>query len=170
MNEPEPQPHLVDVTDADLAAARAYSMVIAWSPEDDAYVVSVPELPGVHTHGDTPDVAEEMGDEAIALVLAAYRDLGRHIPPPQPERRRLVIDPVQPVEGDRIRSLRDRLRLSQTELASALNVSPAAIDAWERREDRPDGASARFLELVERDPMLFLSLFQRSTGEGRRSA
>lgn len=170
MNEPEEQPNVVDVTDADLAAAGAYSMVIAWSPEDDAYVVSVPELPGVHTHGDTPEVAEAMGDEVIALVLAAYRDLGRQVPPPDSERRRLVIGPVQPVGGDRIRSLRHRLHLSQSELASALNVSPSAVDAWERQQDVPDGASARFLDLVERDPTLFTSLFRRSDEDERRTA
>lgn len=170
MNEPENQPHDVDVTDADLAAARAYSMVVAWSPEDDAYVVSIPDLPGVHTHGDTPDVAEEMGDDVIALVLAAYRDPGRCVPPPAPERHRLVIGPVRPVGGDRIRSLRDRLHLSQSELASALNVSPSAIDIWEQHQGEPDGAAARFLERVERNPTLFLALFQRSVADERRTA
>lgn len=170
MNEPEGESDIVDVSDADAEAARAYSMVIAWSPDDDTYVVSVPELPGVHTHGDTPNVAEEMGEEVIALVLAASRDLGRAVSPPAPDRRRIVIGPVPPVGGDRIRSLRARLRLSQSEFASALNISPTTVEAWEQQQDTPDGASARILEFAERDPALFLSLFQQPAGAGRRSA
>jgi predicted RNase H-like HicB family nuclease len=34
-----------------------YSMVIEWSDEDQAYVVSIPEFPGNHTHGDTYEEA-----------------------------------------------------------------------------------------------------------------
>lgn len=30
-----------------------YSMLIEWSVEDDAYVVSFQEFPGAHTHGST---------------------------------------------------------------------------------------------------------------------
>jgi predicted RNase H-like HicB family nuclease len=30
-----------------------YSMVIEWSDEDQAYIVSVPEFPGNYTHGST---------------------------------------------------------------------------------------------------------------------
>ncbi len=31
-----------------------YSMVIEWSDEDEAYIVTVPELPGCITHGVAP--------------------------------------------------------------------------------------------------------------------
>lgn len=161
---------LVDVDDEDEARARAYSMTIAWSPEDDAYVVSVPELPGVHTHGSTPEDAEAMGEEVIALVLASSRDLGRPVAPPAPQRRRVVIAPVPTIDADRIRLLRARLGMSQREFAATLNLDPALLEAWERREGQPDGTSARMLEMAERNPAVFLSLIERPIEVERRSA
>lgn len=163
-DDQESNPIFIDISDAELAEARAYSMVIAWSPEDDVYVVSVPELAGLHTHGHTPSEAEAMGEEAIALWLAANRDLGRPVPPPASRRRRIVIAPAEPVDANRIRQVRARLGLSPSEFASALNVSPTAVDAWERNEGEPDGASARILEIAERHPALFLSLIQPPAG------
>ena len=38
-----------------------YSMIIEWSVEDDAFVVSVPEFPGQHTHGATYEEAVSRG-------------------------------------------------------------------------------------------------------------
>ena len=55
------------VTPQDLINARAYSMVLEWSPEDEVWIVSVPELHGLHTHGQTRAEAIEMGEEVIAL-------------------------------------------------------------------------------------------------------
>lgn len=37
----------------ELEEGRRYSMTIEWSDEDDAYVVTVPELPGCVSHGTT---------------------------------------------------------------------------------------------------------------------
>ncbi len=34
-----------------------YSMLIQWSDEDEAYIVTVPELPGCKTHGSTHEEA-----------------------------------------------------------------------------------------------------------------
>ena len=34
-----------------------YSMIIQWSDEDNAYIVTVPELPGCQTHGETYEEA-----------------------------------------------------------------------------------------------------------------
>ncbi len=65
------------------AEARRYSMLIEWSPEGDAYIVSVPELPNVRTHGTTHQDAVEMGAEVIATYLFALRGMGRPVPPPR---------------------------------------------------------------------------------------
>jgi predicted RNase H-like HicB family nuclease len=63
---------------------QRYSMLIQWSDEDAAYIVSVPELPGCTTHGATRLEAVEQGEEALAGWLEAAEAWGRTIPPPQP--------------------------------------------------------------------------------------
>lgn len=70
-------------TEAELAEARLYILVIRWSARDDAYIVSVPELPGLKVHGDTHEEAVVMGEEAVALWIAGLRAEGRPVPAPQ---------------------------------------------------------------------------------------
>ncbi len=60
-----------------------YSMTIEWSDEDNAYIVTVPELPGCRTHGATHAEAVAMGEEAIAGWIEAARTWGRPVPPPR---------------------------------------------------------------------------------------
>ena len=42
-----------------------YSMIIQWSNEDQAYIVTVPELPGCKTHGETYEKAVKQAKYAI---------------------------------------------------------------------------------------------------------
>ena len=72
----------IDATD-ELAAVRRYSMVIEWSDEDEAYIVTVPELPGCVTHGGTHAEAVQQGEAAIATWLAAAHAAGDPIPAPR---------------------------------------------------------------------------------------
>ena len=53
-------------------------------PTDDeaGYAVSVPDLPYVHTCGDTLADAIDMAEDAIAMWLADHEDNGYEIPPP----------------------------------------------------------------------------------------
>ncbi len=62
---------------------RHYSMIIQWSEEDQAYVVTVPELPGCKTHGETYGKAVKQAQHAIEGWIAFNRELGRPIPAPQ---------------------------------------------------------------------------------------
>lgn len=60
-----------------------YSIIIEWSAEDRAFVVSLPEWGDlVHTHGGTYEEALRRGTELIALLVAARR--GRDEPLPTP--------------------------------------------------------------------------------------
>jgi hypothetical protein len=36
----------IEVRDEDEAAARRYAQIIEWSSDDDAFIVSVPDIPG----------------------------------------------------------------------------------------------------------------------------
>jgi predicted RNase H-like HicB family nuclease len=71
------------ITEDELAEARRYSLLIAWSDEDQVYVVTVPELPGCVTHGETHEEAVAMGEEAVATYLAGLRHFGRPVPNPR---------------------------------------------------------------------------------------
>lgn len=63
--------------------ARHYSMLLEWDPTDDIFVVTVPELPGCMTHGDTYEEAVQQAQEVIELWLETMEELGRPIPPPR---------------------------------------------------------------------------------------
>ena len=60
-----------------------YYMLIQWSDEDNAYIVTVPELPGCKTHGDTYEEAVRQGKDAIETWVEASERLGEPLPQPQ---------------------------------------------------------------------------------------
>lgn len=59
-----------------------YSMLIQWSEADNAYVVTLPEFPGCHTHGDTYEEALRNGKEVIELLVDTYEASGKFLPVP----------------------------------------------------------------------------------------
>jgi predicted RNase H-like HicB family nuclease len=63
--------------------SRHYSMIVEWDPEDDIYVVTVPELPGCRTHGDSYEHAVRQAQDAIESWIASARADGAPIPPPR---------------------------------------------------------------------------------------
>jgi predicted RNase H-like HicB family nuclease len=63
-----------------------YSMLVEWDPDDDIYVVTVPELPGCYTHGESYEDAVLHGQEAIESWIAAALANGVPIPPPMTAR------------------------------------------------------------------------------------
>lgn len=68
--------------------SHKYELTVAWSREDAAFVVDVPELPGCMADGATPAEAVANAQGAISLWLETARDLGRPIP--RPHGRRLM--------------------------------------------------------------------------------
>lgn len=58
-------------------------LVIEWADEDQTDIVSIPEFPGNHTHGDTYEEAVRQGNDLIdALIRWAVRD-GEPLPQPR---------------------------------------------------------------------------------------
>ena len=57
-----------------------YSMLIQWSDEDHAYIVSLPEFYDCKTHGETYEEAAKHGREVIELIIESYLDEGRPLP------------------------------------------------------------------------------------------
>jgi len=60
-----------------------YSMVIEWSDEDNSYVVTLPEFPNCHTHGDTYEEALQNGKEVLELLIEKHLALGQPLPQPK---------------------------------------------------------------------------------------
>jgi antitoxin HicB len=62
-----------------------YEMMIAWSEEDDCYLVGFPDFPGQkwRTHGETYEVAANNGVEALESLIVAYEASGESLPEPK---------------------------------------------------------------------------------------
>jgi predicted RNase H-like HicB family nuclease len=59
-----------------------YSMVIQWSDEDQAYIVSLPEFQGCLTHGASYEEAARQGQDALESLIETYQAEGRALPEP----------------------------------------------------------------------------------------
>jgi antitoxin HicB len=64
-----------------------YSMVIAWSDEDQTYIVSFPEWEQAghtaHTHGDTYEEAVKKGHDLLAFLVESAQEEGETLPQPR---------------------------------------------------------------------------------------
>jgi antitoxin HicB len=69
-----------------------YSIIIQWSSVDDAFVVTIPELPGARTHGATYDEALQNAREVIELVVSGLVEDNQPIPQVAEFRRDKPID------------------------------------------------------------------------------
>ena len=59
-----------------------YSMILSWSEEDKAFIVSVPDLPGCMADGKTPNEAIKNANVIIKEWIETAEVLGRKIPEP----------------------------------------------------------------------------------------
>ena len=57
-----------------------YKLELRWSPEDGAWLVEVPELPGAMADGATPEEAIANAQETIRLWIKVAREDGRAVP------------------------------------------------------------------------------------------
>ncbi len=66
-----------------------YEIALCWSPEDQAFIAQVPELPGCAADGRTYEEALAKVEIIIEEWIDTARELGRVIPEPK-DRVRLV--------------------------------------------------------------------------------
>ncbi|MGH8010231.1 MAG: type II toxin-antitoxin system HicB family antitoxin [Candidatus Binatia bacterium] len=147
-----------NVSPEELAEARHYAMEIEWSPEDEVFVVSFPDAPGVLTHGATPEEAAAMGEDAIITWLTALHDASLPVPPPTVTARQASVTAPDRLQADRIRTIRRHLDVSQRVFADMLNVSLATVRAWEQGLRTPDGAATRLLSIAEHHPETLIEI------------
>ena len=60
-----------------------YELIVYWSPEDQSYIVEVPELPGCMADGATYQEAVATAEVVIEEWIQTARELGRPIPEPR---------------------------------------------------------------------------------------
>jgi predicted RNase H-like HicB family nuclease len=60
-----------------------YEVILYWSKKDDAYVATVPELPGCAADGPTRQEAIAAVEVVIAEWIETAKELGRPIPEPR---------------------------------------------------------------------------------------
>ena len=60
-----------------------HAVFLYWSPQDEAYVAEVPELPGCMAHGDTLQSALNHAQQAMDLWIDTARELGDPVPEPR---------------------------------------------------------------------------------------
>ena len=63
-----------------LGRVMKYTIVLEFSQDDGAYLVSVPAFPEVHTYGETVEEAAANAKEAIELAIEMYQEEGRGLP------------------------------------------------------------------------------------------
>ncbi len=69
-----------------------YTIVLEQDPDDGGYVVTVPDLPGCITQGDTIDEAIAMAKEAISLHIESLIALGKPVPQGRKDLQGITID------------------------------------------------------------------------------
>jgi putative transcriptional regulator len=153
-----------NVTVEELNQAQRYAMEMEWSPEDNAFIVSFPDAPGVMTHGATRVAAAEMGEDAIITWLTGMIDAGLPVPPPSPYSGSITVRAPSPFDADRIRALRRSFNVSQRVFAELLNVGLATVRDWELGLRTPDGAATRLLSIAERHPEMILETAEAGKG------
>jgi antitoxin HicB len=101
-----------------------------FKPEGDSYVVTFPDVPQVHTFGDTIDEAQAMAAEALELALTFYTEEGAALPEPGKLKRgmRMVRVPALSEAKFRLYSALRDAGLKKIELARRMKISPSQVD------------------------------------------
>ena len=63
---------------------------------------------------------------------------------------RLCLQPVEPMEPEQIKDIRERSRVSQAVFARMLNTSVSTVQKWEIGAKNPSGPALKLLNLVQK--------------------
>jgi putative transcriptional regulator len=62
---------------------------------------------------------------------------------------RLCLPPVEPLQPEEIRQIREKSHVSQAVFAAMLNTSLSTVQKWEIGQKHPTGAALKLLHLVQ---------------------
>ena len=63
---------------------------------------------------------------------------------------RLCLPPVEPLQPDQIKKIREAAHVSQAVFARLLNTSLSTVQKWEIGQKRPTGTALKLLHLVQK--------------------
>jgi putative transcriptional regulator len=63
---------------------------------------------------------------------------------------RLCLQPIDPLEPEQIKQIRENAHVSQAVFASVLNTSTSTVQKWEIGQKRPTGTALKLLHLVQK--------------------
>jgi putative transcriptional regulator len=88
-------------------------------------------------------------------LLASVREGGAILRGERQPSRRFTVGP------SRIRAIRERTKLSQSEFARLVGVSVKTLQNWEQERRKPSGPAAALLKIIANDPRLALDALHR---------
>lgn len=63
---------------------------------------------------------------------------------------RLCLPPIEPLEAEQIKQIREKSRVSQAVFAKVLNTSLSTVQKWEIGQKRPTGTALKLLHLAQK--------------------
>lgn len=70
---------------------------------------------------------------------------------------RLCLPPIEPLEPEDIKRIREASHVSQAVFAAFLNTSVSTVQKWEVGQKRPTGTALKLLRLVEKRGLEFVA-------------
>jgi predicted RNase H-like HicB family nuclease len=136
-----------------------YSVIIQWSEEDQAYVVTLPEWGGCHTHGDTYEEAAKNAQEVLDLLIEGEPS-GPMAPAPHgfmfPGPSGFTYDFSQPLPAPQPSRANEPIKSLMNDLASTSNRSTKkAIRARLRQAGHYGGSRTPAHEIAKADVRKF---------------
>jgi len=62
---------------------------------------------------------------------------------------RLCLPPIEPLQPEQIKQIREAANVSQSVFAALLNISVSTVQKWEVGQKRPTGIALKLLHLVQ---------------------
>ncbi len=112
----------------------SYSMILTWSEDDGAYIVSVPDLPGCMADGATPNEAVENAKEVIQEWIETAQSLGRAVPEPTFNKvdmmKTYTIEPGQKITEEQLAEIEEAKKSPIVFDEDCEELSPAMMKAF----------------------------------------
>jgi len=64
---------------------------------------------------------------------------------------KIIIEPVPKWEAQKVRALRQELKVSQAIFGVVLGVSKKTVEAWESGKNIPNGSASRLMEVINNE-------------------